>query len=240
MLADVVACRESLVDRIVADIRDDRRVRAIWLNGSLRRGGGDALSDVDLTIVVGADGPEVVAERMAIASRVGALVALLDSPHNAPVDGAQVNALCDVVPLRVYVDWTFWPTTNERPTDIDALFERDAFSQSDRTWDEVQRDFPKGLPPENSEQQRSHFRYMMLPIVAKFAARGWDQRVAGIFAVIEETPPSSLELSSVVAVLSSVLESVALDESTCALEAVRRYLETIGELGGLSVSAESG
>jgi hypothetical protein len=48
--------RAELIDRIVDVLGADDRVRAVWLSGSLGRGGGDEFSDVDLLVAVEPDG----------------------------------------------------------------------------------------------------------------------------------------------------------------------------------------
>jgi predicted nucleotidyltransferase len=45
--------RDALLDRIVARLRADDRMLAVWLSGSLGRGDGDQFSDVDLLVAVG-------------------------------------------------------------------------------------------------------------------------------------------------------------------------------------------
>ena len=48
--------QQALIDRLVAGLGADPRVRAAWLSGSLARGVGDSWSDVDLVVQVeGAD-----------------------------------------------------------------------------------------------------------------------------------------------------------------------------------------
>jgi hypothetical protein len=44
--------RDALLQHILADLRTDERFVAAWLTGSLARGEGDDLSDLDLSIVV--------------------------------------------------------------------------------------------------------------------------------------------------------------------------------------------
>lgn len=42
----------ALMEQLVQVLAADPRIRAAWLSGSLARGGGDAWSDVDLTVEV--------------------------------------------------------------------------------------------------------------------------------------------------------------------------------------------
>ena len=44
--------RSGLLSRIVNDLKNDQRVRAAWLSGSVSRGEHDVLSDLDLSVVV--------------------------------------------------------------------------------------------------------------------------------------------------------------------------------------------
>lgn len=44
--------QQDLIDQLTAALSQDRRIRALWLSGSLGKGQGDAWSDVDLTAMV--------------------------------------------------------------------------------------------------------------------------------------------------------------------------------------------
>ena len=72
--------QQQLVDRVHEDLLADRRVRGLWLTGSLGTGTDDAFSDVDMFVLVGPDDlasylegwPEVAAPyRPLLARRLG-------------------------------------------------------------------------------------------------------------------------------------------------------------------------
>lgn len=50
--AERVTARQRFIDALVETLRADERVVAAWLGGSIARGDDDALSDVDLHVVI--------------------------------------------------------------------------------------------------------------------------------------------------------------------------------------------
>jgi predicted nucleotidyltransferase len=75
--------REQLIARLEAITREDRRLVALWLQGSLADGTADALSDVDAYLAVDdAAFDEVYAERNTLVGRLGAV--LMDAETNIP------------------------------------------------------------------------------------------------------------------------------------------------------------
>jgi hypothetical protein len=95
--------RPWLLQQIRDALEDDQRVRAAWLEGSLARGTPDALSDLDVAVVVSdaamstvAGGPSrPVDYRKVLDSPRGRWVSdlaepllLLEAPQNAPLGGA--------------------------------------------------------------------------------------------------------------------------------------------------------
>lgn len=227
---EILAARKALIERIVDELESDVRVEAMWLAGSSGRGQDDALSDVDIAIVLTPEGGSLVRERFELAGRAGPLAAHLDSPHNAPPDGGQLNALYDLRPLPVFVDWNYWPTTRSRPSDVLVLFERGDIRPSDDTYEDVQRGMPRGRAPERTQAYLDHFRFMMLPIVAKLAARGWADSVAGLFAVMDEPAPAPTDLPTALEALRELLARLEHNETIGAVRCVRRYLDTIGDV----------
>ena len=73
--------REALIARLVALVRDDDRLVALWLQGSLADGSADPLSDVDAYVAVRDEAyEEVYGARMELAGRLGAVLASMESP----------------------------------------------------------------------------------------------------------------------------------------------------------------
>ena len=107
-------------------LRNDQRVCAAWLHGSSSRGEDDALSDLDLWVVVSdQSADDFVDNRRAYAARPARPVLVLEALQNAPPDGAYLLVLYagEVGPL--HVDWFWQPESHARiPDDVDALFDR--------------------------------------------------------------------------------------------------------------------
>lgn len=75
-----IAAREALIERLRAVAKEDDRIAACWLQGSLADGTSDALSDVDAYLAVAADDFDAVfAERRTIVGRLGPVLFLADS-----------------------------------------------------------------------------------------------------------------------------------------------------------------
>src|SRR5262245_21882478 len=75
-------------------LEQDPRVVAAWLFGSLGLGAGDALSELDLFVVIADEHLEAVIEaRDAFIAQLGTPVQVLEAPQNAPPRGAYAMAL---------------------------------------------------------------------------------------------------------------------------------------------------
>ncbi|MFC7625337.1 nucleotidyltransferase domain-containing protein [Microlunatus sp. GCM10028923] len=120
---------------------DDERVCAAWLHGSSARGGGDALSDLDLVVVVPdelikeiAGGPRSPVDyRHVLDSPRGRWVAsilepllLLEAPQNAPAGGAFLTTLTAGADGPQQVDWEWLPRSSaRRPLESVILIDRE-------------------------------------------------------------------------------------------------------------------
>ena len=183
-LAAHVQSRALLVAQLKAAIARDPDVNSAILHGSLGRGDADPWSDVDVVVFIQDEAiPRVVEHRLTLPHRLGEPVYLLDSPWNAPADGAQVNALYQLNSgLPVYVDWNLFPATMAgAPTDVQILHERQAgalprlaltFAEWS-TFDRQPRPDPAALPVDFVR----HAWFGMVPIAAKFYARGTQDRL---------------------------------------------------------------
>src|SRR3989442_185935 len=86
--------RDALLQRATDLLRDDPRVVAAWLFGSLGRGHEDDLSDLDLWVVVGDEWIDTfIGERRPYASQLGPPLLLVEAPQNAPAGGAYLMAV---------------------------------------------------------------------------------------------------------------------------------------------------
>jgi hypothetical protein len=173
--ADVLAARraerDALLARAVAGLRADPRVAGAWLLGSLGRGDGDALSDIDLCVVVrDADVAAVLAERRAFVARAGPPLLLLDVPRNAPPGGAYLLVLYPGAAGPLHVDWYWRPRTGTVvPHDGRVLLDRVGLPVA-----------APPAPPTDAARaaaatQDAVFFWAMAPIAAKYIARGWPE-----------------------------------------------------------------
>jgi UTP:GlnB (protein PII) uridylyltransferase len=100
------AARTSWLEQTIRSLRSDLRVAALVLTGSLGRGESDDWSDVDVVVVFREDAVDWLPQRESFGRECGDALFVFDSPWNAPLDGAQVNALYDVGgEWPLYVDW---------------------------------------------------------------------------------------------------------------------------------------
>ena len=123
---------ERFLESAVTVLKQDERVQAGWVFGSLGRGDADALSDIDL-IVVGQDDflRDVIAERYDFAQQVGKPLFFLKSPRNVPPGGAYLM-VCYDAPMAPHILDIYWQ--DRRPLAWDAsqlrlLFERNGDGQ---------------------------------------------------------------------------------------------------------------
>lgn len=93
---DLVARMPAARSRWLSETTRKLQARSVWLAGSLGRGQGDALSDVD---------PIVAEGRVPLP---GALLTL-QRADNGPAEDDYVGAMYDLGPLTLWVDWYQWP-----------------------------------------------------------------------------------------------------------------------------------
>jgi hypothetical protein len=162
-----LAEREAVLQRIITQLASEERVVAAWLHGSLGRGASDALSDIDVRIIVADALSEALnAERQACASRVGPLLLLKEAPHNAPTGGAFLLVMSPGSVGPIQVDWTWQPQSRAVvPADARMLFDRVGLPV------EAPLVRPTGQSLADSLTERSVFFWMMVQVAAKKIAR---------------------------------------------------------------------
>ncbi|MEX0762116.1 MAG: nucleotidyltransferase domain-containing protein [Dehalococcoidia bacterium] len=196
---DLLAIREreltSLKNRLAQVLEADQRVRAAWLSGSFSRGDHDALSDLDLSVVVSSQPmAEIVANRHEYVADASDPVLLLDVPQNAPPDGAYLLVFYagEVGPL--HVDWFWEPDFKARkPDDALVLFDRTELPVMPGA--EWRRDAhrPTGsssgvaIEPIEPVTWKITYFWAMSLIVAKYIARRRGETVARMTGVIDRT-----------------------------------------------------
>jgi hypothetical protein len=175
-LRDYVARRDTLLASIVETLSADERFVAGWLAGSFGRGEQDALSDLDLTLVVAEPyssalcnrlwqvAGETTAERLALFSRFGKPAVIHENNHNAPEGGTFTFVMYE--PSAVMIDWILRPEgTAQRPADSRLL------------WDRVGIPLTQPPTPAAVEQRAREasemvaFFWMMAAVTAKYIGR---------------------------------------------------------------------
>ena len=118
--------RDHLLLRATNILRDDPRIVAAWLLGSLGSGTQDDWSDLDLWIVVGDESMrEVAHERHKFSGRVAQVLLLEDAPQNAPPGGAFLSAMFKGQYGPQIVDIYWQPLSSaQRPPGTTLLFEK--------------------------------------------------------------------------------------------------------------------
>jgi predicted nucleotidyltransferase len=229
-LAEQRALLDALVGKAVAVWSSEDAVDAIWLAGSLGRGDGDALSDVDLTLVA-APGrtQELVARVRERLGDVGPVAFVHDAPQNAPVEGTQLNVLYGTYPLPVEIDWSVWPPVAERPSDVTALFERTELPRGINDFASVLDEVPRGSNIPLAERL-DHFRTFMVPILVKHAARGWFDSVARMLTVMKLDPKPIRTFDGARDYAVNVLAESGKSEPPVAIECIRRYISALDRM----------
>ncbi|MDI6105121.1 nucleotidyltransferase domain-containing protein [Actinoplanes sp. NEAU-A12] len=170
LVAAMPPAREGWLGQTVAGLRAE----AVWLAGSLGRGEGDSWSDVDLLVVAG-DLP------------LGDAILTLEVPRNGPAGGRYVGAMYDIGPLPLWVDWYSWPASLPAPRDARLLSGHG--NTGCRTLFESLDHHGRGP---GTATDPATFALAMLPLTAKFIARGEHSAAAGMAAMLGITDQAPL------------------------------------------------
>jgi hypothetical protein len=171
--------RESFLQTIIEKLSSDKRFVAAWLTGSFAKGEQDALSDIDITLVVTDEHcqslctrPKMVSsqtskERHQLFSMFGNPALLHENNNNAPDGGTFTFITYDQ--NAIMVDWILRPLTGaQRPEGARLLFDK--------------VNIPVQSPPQiESQKQRVDeaseimaFFWMMAAVTVKYIYRGDD------------------------------------------------------------------
>ncbi len=175
--AAYAAARQALLDRIVATLSADERFVAGWLVGSFGRGQGDAVSDLDLTLVVTDAqrdalcarpwmvGAGTTARRLAVLQLFGEPAVIHENHHNAPPGGTFTFTL--YAGSALMVDWVFVPLSDaRRPPQARVLFSQAPIPPLEPASPATQ---PQRI---DLASERVSFFWMMAAVAAKYRARG--------------------------------------------------------------------
>lgn len=161
----------------------DARVAAVWMGGSEGRGDADALSDFDLFVALDDRSGDELGGVEDWLARFGTLVWTRETPQNAPAGGRYLRATYEAEVLCLFVDWYFQPASSAvLGADVKILFDRlglprDEARTSDDIVAEARRSRPRAAPLPRTRQleQSLGLFWLMVPIIAKYAARRWDE-----------------------------------------------------------------
>jgi hypothetical protein len=125
--------RDRMLAAAVEMLAADERFVAAWLSGSFGRGDDDALSDIDITVVVAGDlvdqlcrrdhqvGAGTTPERLAVLRSVGEPAIIHENHFNAPSGGSFTAC---VYASGIVFDWVIIPVANAvRPAETRLLFD---------------------------------------------------------------------------------------------------------------------
>lgn len=165
LLAEHAEARDELLRTITAEIR--AAGQTLWQIGSFAHGRPDDWSDLDLLV---ADGP----------CPIGRPALTLDNPANGPRGGGYTGAAYLTGPLLVWVDWYTWPA--DLPAPAEARLLTGEGPQSELSLSEMLDRHGRGPAPDRFDQ--GDFALAMIPIAAKYVARGNAEAVAGMVAML--------------------------------------------------------
>lgn len=173
-LTEYQAERAELLARLQTTLATDQRFVAGWLVGSFGRNAADAVSDLDLMLVVTESaGAELCAkpainratttpERAALFGRFGQIATIYEAHQNAPVGGTQ-SFVC-YQDSGLIIDWTLVPlTVAQRPLDSLILFEHQPIT--------IAAEAQATPHPTELIQERIAFFWMMSAVTIKYLIR---------------------------------------------------------------------
>lgn len=189
--------RDILLAEITATLSNDKRFVAGWLTGSFGRNNADAVSDIDINLVVSKMDsmslclrPSQVSaktspERFSLLSQFGTPALIHENNNNAPEGGTFTFVL--YAESAIMVDWTLIPQSKaSRPYQSKILFDKARISVSNPP------------EPEDLEQSRKYvaeqwaFFWMMTAVTVKYIIRGdgvfvaqWIENLHGLIQDIE-------------------------------------------------------
>lgn len=149
---------------ILTQLEADPRIVAVWLFGSHGRGGADALSDLDLWLIVTDEAyAELVAQKVAFVDELATAVLHLHAPQNAPQGGDYLAVQYDAPTAAHHVDFYWQPLSLAgRPPDTAVCFEKVPIPQVD-AW-------PPFVGEDGGEKRPFHqfsYLWVMLMVLAK-------------------------------------------------------------------------
>lgn len=170
--------RNQLLRTISELLERDPGVKAAWLSGSIGREVEDALSDIDLWVII-YDEPirEIITQPRQVASQISTPVLFLEAPQNAPEGGAYLMTCYDAPVAPHIVDWYWQPQSLAYiSSGVRLLFDRVGLIHKDQP---IQfQDRPEIMGILERPIHFISFFWMMLMVTAKKAFRSpWAERM---------------------------------------------------------------
>lgn len=187
-ISDLAALRDGLLDRLLDELRADPSIEGVSLVGSFGTGTADAWSDVDFLIMMADEEiPRFVSQPAARpwtrAPRVKT------APHNAPAGAMQVNATFVVAGLPFWVDFNVYPSSRTGWTkDGKVVFERREIPATQLSFGELASSEPRHPPQPASGDEIQMRNLALVPIAAKFVARGATGDACRMIAMLGGDP----------------------------------------------------
>jgi hypothetical protein len=168
--------RDRLLYDISTQLKGEDHVVAIWVTGSLGRGNGDAISDIDITVILTSEAAQLLCkrpfqqggrttpERLELFSRFGHPAIIHENHNNAPPEGTFTFVQYDKTAL--IVDWTLAPQSQAvRPRDSRLLFDKIGIpiQLSAETLDTAERT--------RIASEKAAFFWMMACVIVKYIVR---------------------------------------------------------------------
>jgi hypothetical protein len=233
-LAEHVAARDAWLAATSRQLHGDERVAAVWLVGSLGRGGGDEWSDVDLAVVVRDEHLPVLVERRRLEfGRFGEVLVAIDGP-NAPAGGAYLGVAYAVGELPLWVDWYIWPlSTARRPGDARVLIERAELPPPAAKSHAALLQDSRAAHPQAVQDRFADpvdFTVAMVPIAAKFIARRQPREARELLRLLDRDAPHGLDVREQVAALRRILRRAERERPSAAGWAAAAVLDLTDEL----------
>lgn len=164
--------RDAWLAAMTERLQADQRVVAAWLFGSLGRGDADALSDIDLFVVVtDHEFAQIVEQRDSFMRQIEQPILILEAPQNWPPGGVYNMALYPGTHGPHQVDW-YWvrQASAQIPSETRLLFDRHGLPRLTTPTHFEYAPVPERPAAEVASQAVNMFWVMWL-ITAKYTAR---------------------------------------------------------------------
>jgi hypothetical protein len=175
--------RATFLEHIETLLRDDARIIAAWVGGSIGRGEADDLSDIDIHLAVADEHcVQLNAQRRAFVSEFGTPLLIQEAPQNAPPDGAFQLVLYRGATAPIEVDWSWRPASAAAlPERAVVLFDRSGSLPRAPAW----------VTLSSAEVARqislsTTFFWAMAYIAAKKIARGQPAAAFGLLRMMHQ------------------------------------------------------